>query len=108
MKKIILLSALIFMYLNVHAQYSLKGTIKDIQNNLPIPSAIVSIPKTDISTTSNNDGIFELKSNNEITLISIKAIGYETKEMKITELNLLSMSRKLSMMIINYSDAITD
>jgi iron complex outermembrane receptor protein len=86
MKKIILLSALLFMYLNVHAQYSLKGTIKDIQNNLPIPSAIVSIPKTDISTTSNNDGVFELKSNNEITLISIKAIGYETKEMKITEL----------------------
>jgi iron complex outermembrane recepter protein len=72
------------MYMNVHAQYSLKGTVKDIQNNLPIPSAIISIPNTDISAKSNDDGVFELSYGSEISKISIKAIGYETKEIAIS------------------------
>ena len=85
MKKITFLSILFFIYLNVNAQYSLKGVIKDIQNNLPIPSALISIPNTNEKTTSNEDGYFELKSNNNIVKISVKAIGYEQKELTIAE-----------------------
>ncbi|MCE1165185.1 MAG: TonB-dependent receptor, partial [Bacteroidetes bacterium] len=85
MKKIILLSILLIVYLNVHAQYSLRGTIRDIQNNLPIPSAIVTIPGTEIHTSTDDEGLFELKSSSAITTISIRAIGYEQKEITVSD-----------------------
>ena len=79
MKKIILLGAMLLIIVNINAQYNIKGIVKDIQNNQPIPGAKITVPSTNIEATSNDIGTFELQSGTEITKIQVHAIGYENK-----------------------------
>ena len=84
MKKFILISFLLLFYYNSNAQTSFRGTIKDIENNQPIPGAIVSVPNTDLTAVTNSSGIFEISSNSTISIVSVKANGYEQREFTVS------------------------
>ena len=84
MKKFIIICSLLFIYLNINAQYTLKGVIKDIQNNQPIPSAKINVLNSNENTTTDDYGVFNLKTSSETLTLSISAIGYEKKQITVT------------------------
>ncbi len=84
MKKFILVIALFCIYYNANAQNTLKGIVKDLQNNQPIPGAAITITATHEGTTTDDDGVFTLQTKNEKNNVTFKAIGYEKKEMTVS------------------------
>lgn len=85
MKKIIIFISFLLIGLKADAQV-LTGTIRDIQSNLPIPGATVKIPGTGSSARSTDNGSFELSyTDNNFTKISVSAIGYQPREITITD-----------------------
>ena len=68
-----------------YAQVTISGRIINKNDNKPISNAVAFLNRTDIATTSNNDGRFVLKN---ITpghyLLSVTIIGYEHYQMPVT------------------------
>ena len=63
MKKIILLGAMLLIIVNINAQYNIKGIVKDIQNNQPIPGAKIKVPSTNIEATSKKSQLAKIIKN---------------------------------------------
>lgn len=68
--------------MGVSAQGTITGTIKNSENNEPIPAASVFIKGTTIGTTTNDRGVFSLQFSGNQTLV-VSAVGFGTKEIKI-------------------------
>jgi iron complex outermembrane receptor protein len=86
MKKIITTCLALFVLLNMaQAQSTIKGIIKDIQNNQPIPGAAVYIPHTTTGCTTNAEGMFTLESKTSIDSIAVKALGYQKKSIPVKD-----------------------
>lgn len=86
-----LLSFTIFLGLSsVNAQTieTIKGNIVDSQTNHTIPLARVQVNRTNVSTITNSEGGFILKIPNNDTLdfLTITALGYNKRVIKITNL----------------------
>ncbi|WBL21336.1 carboxypeptidase-like regulatory domain-containing protein [Zunongwangia sp. HRR-M8] len=64
---------------------SFKGQVINAFTEDPIQSAHINVKGTTISTISNSDGEFSLKLPEDMTdaLISISALGYQTKELQL-------------------------
>ncbi|MDN3593524.1 carboxypeptidase-like regulatory domain-containing protein [Zunongwangia endophytica] len=64
---------------------SFKGQVINAATEDPIQSAHINVKGTTISTISNSDGEFSLKLPKDMTdaLISISALGYQTKELQL-------------------------
>ncbi|MGI8600627.1 MAG: TonB-dependent receptor [Chitinophagaceae bacterium] len=85
MKKLFYLFVLINSYEISNAQQlELKGRVTDKETIEPLPGATITIKKSDIAVTSNNDGYFNIPNPPSGSFILvIKYVGYE-----ITELNI--------------------
>ncbi len=61
---------------------TIEGSVKDKENNEPIPYCSVSIAETSIGTITNQNGMFLLKVPNSLSNahIHISHIGYETQQ----------------------------
>ena len=71
------------------SKMSVTGVVVD-ETGLPIVGATVQIKGTTIGTATNVDGVFELKcAKGDVLLISY--IGYEPKEVKVTNLKMYSI-----------------
>lgn len=86
-----LLSFIIFFGLSsVNAQTieTIKGNIVDSRTNHSIPLARVQANSTNVSTVTNSEGAFILKMPNNDTLdfLTITALGYNKRVIKITDL----------------------
>jgi iron complex outermembrane receptor protein len=86
MKNIYTLLLGVFVMLSVaQAQVTLKGTVRDIQNNQPIPGAAVFVPHSSTGCTTNAEGEFTLESKNEIDTLAVKALGYVKKSVPVKD-----------------------
>ena len=67
---------------------TIKGNLVDSQTDHPIPLARVEINNTNISTVSNSEGAFSLKtpSSDAQNFLMITALGYNKRVIKITDL----------------------
>ena len=82
-KHIILLFIILCIGLTrASAQHSITGKVLDATNQEPIPFASVTIKNVKSGTTTDNNGNFTLKVNNNDILI-VSFMGYETKEVNI-------------------------
>lgn len=80
MKKHAILSICLILIVKLgFSQVEIKGSIFDTETNTPVPGANVLITNTTQGTTTNKNGIFILKSENEIKSITISCLGYETQ-----------------------------
>jgi iron complex outermembrane receptor protein len=88
MKKIyaLILGALSLSSL-AHAQFTVKGVVKDIQNNQPIPGAAVIVPHTTTGCTTDAQGVFTLESKTDFDSISLNALGYIRKSIPLKNKN---------------------
>lgn len=80
MKQFILLIFSSAFFINIYAQ-SIKGKVTDLQTGEILHGA--TITAGNISTTTNEKGEFELKSETKIDSITINYIGYEKQVIKI-------------------------
>jgi hypothetical protein len=66
---------------------TMKGTIVDIQHNLPVVGASISIKGTTGGTMADTSGIFRLKvEKKDSVVLVISAIGYETQTLVLNDL----------------------
>lgn len=68
------------------AQSHIEGQILDAVTGLGIPYVNIGIPAQGMGTVSNEDGIFELRNTAPDDLVRISSIGYESKEIKMSQL----------------------
>uniref|UniRef100_UPI0040487312 carboxypeptidase-like regulatory domain-containing protein n=1 Tax=Roseivirga sp. TaxID=1964215 RepID=UPI0040487312 len=66
----------------------LRGRVVDVSDSLPLPSATIEIMDTQISTTTNREGEFELKYSVDKkrklkSTVAIRFLGYETVELSL-------------------------
>ncbi|MBQ0768829.1 MAG: carboxypeptidase-like regulatory domain-containing protein [Bizionia sp.] len=83
--------------INAQSIETIKGDLLDSQTDHPIPLARVQINNTNISTVSNSDGVFTLKipSTDVQNFLTITALGYNKRVIKITNLKEAFNSIKL-------------
>lgn len=92
--KLIALSVLIVLTNTLTAQSKtfikeIKGLVVDYKTNSPLVYTNLVISGTNVSTVSNSDGEFILKVPKHLndSTITISRLGYETKELKISDFN---------------------
>ena len=86
MKKIKLLFFLISSVLLAHAQVTeIKGKISD-DTGKPLAGATVTVKGTSLSTTTGNDGSFQLGTANQLNpVLIISSIGYQIQEFTVKD-----------------------
>src|SRR5438270_6880657 len=95
MKFLFVTAAMIVALLHLHSQTIVKGEIKDSKSNLPIEGATIFVTHTSVATSSDAQGNFTLKTKRPVHSITVTSIGYESKELQITNITtILSISLK--------------
>lgn len=74
----------IILCMGASAQKAIIGKVKSSENNQPIPRASILIKETEVGTTTNEDGVFNIKALENQTLL-VTAVGFEAKEIKIEQ-----------------------
>ncbi len=85
MRRVLLLCAVLLAAQVSFAQTPFKVTVKDQETRQPVVGAKVSVRDTEISATTDADGMAQLTDvpDGEQT-VEIFSVGYETKELKVT------------------------
>lgn len=86
---------LLFFSFVSYAQESIKGTVKD-ENNQPLLGANVFWQNTSTGTTTDENGQFTLKKSDETTFLVISYIGFETKKVQATANNISIILKEVS------------
>jgi len=82
MKKLFILLALSFTFINTSAQYSLSGTVLDAQKNT-LPGASITIKNTQIGTLSDMDGNYTLHSSEKDIVVVFSYSGFHQEKIVI-------------------------
>lgn len=69
---------------------TISGTVLD-ENNLPLPGATIMIKGNETGTYTDFDGVFSFKCKKS-DLIKISYIGYETKHVKATQIDSITLT----------------
>lgn len=95
MKKSFLIALLLFLIsMNLNAQIKISGIIKDAETGETLAGATVMIEKTQLGTTTGNNGYYEVKNISAGTaVIKVSYIGYETilKSVQISESRIINI-----------------
>src|SRR5690606_20413817 len=85
MKQILILCLIVFSKYSFSQEIKIRGTIKEADNNQPVPGASITIKNKRIGTISDKDGNFALTiSSGSLPInIIISAMGYEEKELSV-------------------------
>lgn len=80
-----ILMSIAFLVMNTSFGQSLKGKVIDVHTGEPIPFALIQVQSLNVGTTSNENGNFELKSENlsEKMILSVSAAYYEPLELSV-------------------------
>lgn len=109
MKKLLLFSICIVMMLitKVHAQSrSIKGTVKDVENGLPLPGVNVKVKGSAIGATTDQAGNFALPNVPDNSVIIFSFLSYSTQEITLgnssnLQISLASNSTQLGEVVVN-------
>lgn len=86
---------LLFFSFVSYAQESIKGTVKD-ENNQPLFGANVFWQSTTIGTITDENGLFTLRKSDETNALVISYMGFETKKVEATDNNLTIILKEVS------------
>lgn len=103
-----ILSVLLFLHSNLYAQdisHEIKGRVTSGSDDEPLIGVSVNLKGTNISTVTNDAGLFSLKSNNASGVLVFSYVGYETKEESISgrttiNVRLKSMATTLDQVVV--------
>ena len=83
----------------------INGKVSDIDNGESLPYATVSIKNTNRAATANQDGSFTILNIPIGSILVIKKLGYESKEIKVTS---DSKKLKINLFKVNKNDFVED
>ena len=83
----------------------INGKVSDIDNGESLPYATVSIKNTNRAATANQDGSFTILNIPIGSILVIKKLGYENKEIKVTS---DSKKLKINLFKVNKNDFVED
>ncbi|WP_322549805.1 TonB-dependent receptor [Flavobacterium psychraquaticum] len=86
---------LLFFSVFSYAQESIKGIVKD-ENNQPLFGANVFWQSTTIGTITDENGLFTLRKSDETNALVISYMGFETKKVEATDNNLTIILKEVS------------
>jgi len=69
----------------IFAQNQLSGTVFDQQSLEPIEGAFIVVKGTSLNATTNNEGKFSFSSSEPILKLTITRLGYQSKEVDVTQ-----------------------
>ncbi|MGB0838157.1 MAG: TonB-dependent receptor [Flavobacteriaceae bacterium] len=109
LKQKITLITLIIYTLNSFSQVTnYKGIVKDQQGN-PIPLVNISVKNTDLGTTSDFDGLFEIEATSQASLV-FQYVGFKTQTILLSDQKSLEITMEKStwaldeITIVSYRD----
>jgi iron complex outermembrane receptor protein len=86
MKKMYTFSlGLIILSNMLHAQYTLKGSVKDRSTNQALTGAAVVISHTNTATITDTQGLFTLQSASNFDSITVTFLGYASRTIAVTD-----------------------
>ena len=85
MKKFLLIIAVLCVYTSIYSQGVLRGIVKDLQTDQPIPAAIIKISSTGESTSTDDNGNFEMKYSKDFKTFTVQAIGYSKQDVTVLD-----------------------
>ncbi|MEI9944538.1 MAG: carboxypeptidase-like regulatory domain-containing protein [Chitinophagaceae bacterium] len=62
--------------------HTITGKITD-ETGISVPSVLITVKGTKVSTTSANDGTYQITVNDKNATLVFSSVGYQTKEIKI-------------------------
>jgi TonB-linked SusC/RagA family outer membrane protein len=71
------------------------GKITD-QNGEPVVGATVSVPRTQLSTLTNSDGVFSLSVPENVQRLSVSSIGFAAQEISVSGRNNITIALQAS------------
>ena len=74
---------LFFVSQFIYSQETIKGTVKD-ENNQPLLGANVFWFNTAVGTTTDENGNFSIKKSLESNFLVVSYVGFETKKIEVT------------------------
>ena len=74
---------ILFYFISVDLFSQTEGYIIDIKTNNPVPFANIWVENENIGTTSNNEGVFYFKDDQNNKFLIITSIGYEKHRVKV-------------------------
>lgn len=99
-RKDVLLAGLVFSFLltslpvNLHAQRSIKGTVKDADSEEALYGATILVVNTTVGTSTDANGSFSLNIPDGFDELLIRYTGYESQTIKLGESNTLNINLK--------------
>ena len=92
--KLLLAVVCLFQSLCLTAQEKIiSGTVKDADDNSPMPNVSVTIKGTNRGTTTDMRGSFSLKAQKGEILV-ISSVGYEVNQLKVGDADIVSVKIK--------------
>ena len=85
MRKFFYLLILFALPLFIHAQFVVKGVVKDAANNQPVTGVTISIPNTSIAVSTDANGRFTMLSSTDFDSIVVSSIGYTSKHIAVQD-----------------------
>ena len=82
--KRLLFAFLSFVPVALFAQSTIRGIVVDSLTQEPLPSATVYVNGTTLGTTTDNDGLFELKDVSFPTTVVFSFVGYQPQAIDLT------------------------
>ncbi|MEP7322040.1 MAG: SusC/RagA family TonB-linked outer membrane protein [Saprospiraceae bacterium] len=92
MKKTLLCISMLLSMLNLTAQKTITGTVKDNSTNEPLIGATVLVDGTTIGTATDIDGKYTLSVPSSASRLIISYVGYATNTVNITSQNKYDVS----------------
>ena len=89
MKKALLVLSCTCMSMGIWAQKTINGVVKDAFDKSPLPGATILEKGTENGTTTNAEGRFQLKLEDERNLVIVQFVGYEPQELDADDTNML-------------------
>ncbi len=74
---------------------TITGKVTDEQN-LPIPGVTVQVKNSNVVTSSDNDGNYQIISKDQNDILIFRYMGYETKELPVLGKNIINVTLRAS------------
>ncbi|MDC1162422.1 DUF5686 family protein [Tenacibaculum sp.] len=91
MKKNVLTICVIFISFCAFSQVSISGKVVD-ENNNPIPYVNILFKNTTIGTTTDDNGLFNLRNNNKYASVLVSSLGFVNKVINLKKKNLKNLN----------------
>jgi TonB-dependent starch-binding outer membrane protein SusC len=100
-RKLIYLLAFIFLSFSALAQVNVSGKVTSLKDGSPLPSVSVTIKGTNIGTTTNGEGFYEIQAPNANAVLVFSSAGFAAKEITVGNQTTINVELQAKANVLN-------